>query len=106
MFRPQIDIIKPNISELYTIVKKCAADGRILSGKSFVNNALRNYEDKMDPDTFDLKDIRILANALWQQQHKDASQQLHPAAASPRRVRGKHVLVSMVLLSFTAIRDV
>lgn len=66
----QVDMLKPNISELVQMVSHCLNNGYINSGRALVSNTLAaiagNRIDQGNMQHMDLSDVRILLNALYQ----------------------------------------
>lgn len=114
----QIDIIKPNVYELYTIISAAYELGWITRGKSAIAAALHRIKEHRiaaTPGAIEMGDIRVLAIALHGLLLGDkpvidssvnskqsgsggnTSGVMHwiTAEGAPRKVRGKHVLVSM-----------
>ena len=118
---PQIDVIKPNLSELVSMIDLiCQRDG-LREGKASVETALRNVKKATSGTTagemVNPIDVKTLACALrrvmisgvllhgiraQQQQQQmltgDAMSSARPTMTSeglPRKIRGKHVIVSM-----------
>jgi hypothetical protein len=63
----KVDIMKPNLSELYALVAKCIELNLIIKNKAAVINSLKIYKiSKLNNETIEMSDVRILASALQQ----------------------------------------
>ena len=65
----QVDIIKPNITELVQMASYCVNYGLITNGKALVSNTIANIvASRVDsnPDDIDTADLRLLAKAIYQ----------------------------------------
>jgi sugar/nucleoside kinase (ribokinase family) len=92
-----VDMMKPNISELKELMKRCIADDVIREGKAQVIAALDRLTSERDAQ--DLTSIRILGCALQGlMSSRPGEKSTHVASTSEGQIRpfnGKHVLISL-----------
>jgi fructose-1-phosphate kinase PfkB-like protein len=83
LYASQVDIIKPNVSELVQMVNYCLSHGLINSGRALVTSTLSTLTaNRMDPgqQDIDIHDVRILLTALYQVMNSAAPS--HSSSAS------------------------
>ena len=77
----QIDVLKPNTSELVHMVNHALTAGMINSGRALVANTLStiaaNRSDASHLQQLELGDVRVLLNALYQVMHGPGSSPAH-----------------------------
>lgn len=81
----QIDVLKPNTSELVHMVNHALTAGMINSGRALVANTLStiaaNRSDAAHLQQLELGDVRVLLSALYQVMHGSGSS---PVSVTPR----------------------
>eukprot|EP01034_Spumella_vulgaris_P022775 gene22775-28937_t len=94
----QVDMMKPNVSELVVMASYCLSQNMVSSGRASVSNTLAaivaSRSDRAHSlDDVSIQDIRILANAI----HAVMSSSSGTASAESAHkvISGKHIVVSL-----------
>jgi hypothetical protein len=101
-------MMKPNLTELITIINYCLQHNLILQGRANVSSIIANIvASRINQKTLDsihqidISDIRILATALLRVLYGNQSKQIKKpsdsaaSSSSPSLIQGKHLFISM-----------